>query len=291
MKPMLACEYDPEKLVFPCIASPKLDGVRCLIIDGVAMSRSLKPIPNTYVQQCLKGLPDGFDGELIVGDPTDKLCYNKTVSAVMSHDKADFAFALYTFDLWCDPHDYVSRDAILFDEFINVEHANATHHEHKFLANMEELLAYEEEKLDEGYEGLILRKPDAPYKFGRSTVKEGYLLKVKRFSDGEAMILGFEEQMFNNNPAEQDNLGHTKRATCQANLIGKNTLGALVVKDIKTGVEFNIGTGMDDYLRQDIWNNRPEWLAKIIKYKHFSVGAVDKPRHPVYLGVRNTSDL
>ena len=97
--------------------------------------------------------------------------------------------------------------------------------------------------------------------------------------------------MFNNNPAEQDNLGHTKRATCQANLIGKNTLGALIVKDTKTGVEFNIGTGMDDYLRQDIWNNRPEWLAKIIKYKHFSVGAVDKPRHPVYLGVRNPIDL
>ena len=51
MKPMLAalCE-DVTKLRYPVIASPKLDGIRALVIDGQLVSRTLKPIPNRYVQ-------------------------------------------------------------------------------------------------------------------------------------------------------------------------------------------------------------------------------------------------
>jgi DNA ligase-1 len=288
---MLACNWEPEQLVFPVIASPKLDGVRCLIIDGVAMSRSLKPIPNQYVQECLAGLPDGFDGELIVGEPTDPLCYNKTVSAVMAKDKKDFAFALYVFDLHNCNAGYLERAECLHDEYLTCGDFPVILHESMTLLDMEELLKYEELKLDEGYEGLILRKPDAPYKFGRSSVKEGYLLKVKRFSDAEATILGFEEQMQNNNPKTKSELGYSKRSQHQENLVGKHTLGALIVRDTLTKVEFNIGTGMDDDLRQTIWDNRAGWIGKIVKYKHFAVGAVDKPRHPVYLGLRSSLDL
>jgi DNA ligase-1 len=46
-KPMLASDCGGiENVRFPVIASPKLDGVRALVIDGALMSRSLKPIPN-----------------------------------------------------------------------------------------------------------------------------------------------------------------------------------------------------------------------------------------------------
>ena len=55
--------------------------------------------------------------------------------------------------------------------------------------NEEELRAFEEKCLAEGYEGAMVRSLEGPYKCGRSTVKEGYLLKVKRFEDGEAEIL------------------------------------------------------------------------------------------------------
>ena len=53
--------------------------------------------------------------------------------------------------------------------------------------------------LDDGYEGLMLRAPDGPYKFGRSTVKENTLLKVKNFLDDEAEVIGFKEQTTNTN--------------------------------------------------------------------------------------------
>lgn len=291
MKPMLACNHDPERLVFPLIASPKLDGVRALVVDGVVLSRSLKPIPNTYVQSVL-GKPEynGFDGELIVGSPTDKLCYNHTVSAVMSQDKAEFEFTYYVFDLWDSMAGYALREQQLSDLLARAHTPRIIQHTRKLMCCGEELLEYEEDVLGQGYEGLILRKIDGRYKFGRSTVKEGLLLKVKRFVDSEATIIGFEEQMQNNNEQVEDNLGHSKRSSHQENLTPKGTLGALRVMDVVTGVAFNIGTGMDDALRQEIWDNRILWTGNLVKYKRFPVGALDKPRHPVYLGVRSPID-
>jgi DNA ligase-1 len=60
-KPMLASPADMSKLRFPLWLSPKLDGIRALVINGVVMSRSLKPIPNQHVQS-LFGHLEGYDG-------------------------------------------------------------------------------------------------------------------------------------------------------------------------------------------------------------------------------------
>ena len=77
----------------------------------------------------------------------------------------------------------------------------------KTINTMEELEKYEVDCLEIGYEGVILRDPNAKYKHGRSTVKEGGLIKVKRFSDSEARILAMEEQMKNNNEKKVNELG------------------------------------------------------------------------------------
>ena len=294
MKPMLACDYDPAKLEYPCIASPKLDGVRGLVSGGQLLSRSLKLIPNKWVQSILGNVElNGLDGELIVGSPTDKNCYTNTVSHVMSHDKRDFDFTYYAFDLHSDAGSYSARREML-DDLIGlgvIDEARVVLLEQCVVHNEEELLAYEQEKLAEGYEGLILRDPGSQYKFGRSTVNEGILLKVKRFADGEARIIGFEAQMKNNNPKEVNELGRGKRSSHQENKVAKDTLGALHVEDLVTGVTFHIGTGMSDEIRHGIWRDKELCLGKIVKYKHFTVGAVDKPRHPVYLGLRDIRDM
>src|SRR5271157_6022581 len=86
--PMLAGDcLDTTKLKFPVLVSQKLDGVRATVQDGQLLTRSLKPIRNENVQELFAGLPDGLDGELIVGDPTAEDAYRKTVSLVMSEDK------------------------------------------------------------------------------------------------------------------------------------------------------------------------------------------------------------
>jgi DNA ligase-1 len=281
-KPMLATDADLNKLRFPLLASAKLDGVRAVVRGGVVYSRSNKPIPNKWVQANLSHL-EHFDGELIVGQPTSKTCYRDTVSEVMSHDKTG-GCAIYVFDHVKDGSLPYSQRYDLLDAPSHV-----IKHEQIWCKNLRDILKYEELCLDRGYEGLILRDPTAPYKMGRSTVNEGSLLKLKRFSDDECIVIGFEERMHNANEAVTNELGRTSRSSHKAGKQGLDTLGAL---NCRFGdVEFSIGTGFTDAERAQIWGARSQHLGRIAKFKHFTVGAKDAPRHPVFLGWRDKIDL
>ena len=153
----------------------------------------------------------------------------------------------------------------------------------------------EAQALDAGYEGLIVRSVNGPYKFGRSTMKEGYMLKLKRFLDSEAVILDMDEEQANNNVAQVDALGHTKRSSHKAGKAGKGRMGALRVRDVNPnspvfGREFEIGSGFDLSDREEFWQNRAACIGKIVKFKFFAIGILDKPRFPIYLGKRSELD-
>ena len=297
-KPMLASPTEGTTFNFPMLVSPKLDGVRCLIIDGVAMSRSLKPIPNKHVQK-LFGRQDlsGLDGELIVGPPTAKDVYTKTTSGVMSIEgEPDVKF--YIFD------DFAAKDKVkenLFGLTSGFEHRllsairritledNCKEVKHYKANNEADIVYYENYFLKMGYEGMMLRLPTGPYKFGRSTAKEAWLLKLKRFTDSEAEIIGMTELMTNTNEAVRNELGHLERSSKKAGKRGKGVLGSLIVRDVKSKVEFEIGTGFTAAQRAGIWKLNP--IGTLVKYKSQPVGVKDKPRFPVFLGFRNTIDL
>lgn len=286
-KVMLASHADLDKLRFPLMASPKLDGVRAYVKDGVVWSRSNKRIPNEYVQEQFGEL-EGVDGELIVGKPTSSTCYRDTVSGVMRKE-GEPEVTFYVFDILLDDGaDYRSR---WMDKFYGgLPPANVRIVKQCEIVAMADLLMFELAMLDKGYEGLILRDPEAPYKQGRSTVKEGYLLKLKRFVDAEAMVVGFEERMHNGNEAVTNELGRTSRSSHKANKTGRGDLGALVLQTAD-GIEFCCGTGFTDAERADIWQNRDRYLGQFVKYKHFPVGVKDAPRHPVFLGWRDKIDM
>jgi len=98
--------------------------------------------------------------------------------------------------------------------------------------------------------------------------------------------------MYNDNEATKDAFGHTTRSSHKENKRPANTLGALVVRDIKTKIEFEIGTGFNDEQRQEIWDERDKYMDKIVKYKHFNISGVkEKPRFPSYIGIRDKDDL
>jgi DNA ligase-1 len=294
-KPTLAVAADMNSIQYPVLGSPKLDGIRCSIVGGTALSRTLKPIPNKAIYGALSTAAiDGLDGELIVGDPTSRTVYNDTVSKVMAHDKGMEDVTFYAFDRYTAKGGYADR----YNGLNTFLPGGAAHLPvpvkllpNVFLASPTDLVRYESECIEAGYEGVILRSLEAPYKFGRSTVKEGYLLKVKRFEDAEAEIVGFEEEMFNGNVAEKNELGRTKRSTAQAGLSGKATLGAFVVRDCTTGIEFAIGTGLTASQRQSFWDDRNNLVGALVKYKFFPVGVKIAPRHPVFLGFRSLADV
>lgn len=294
-RPMLAVDHDPDKLVFPCWGSAKLDGLRGLAKGGVLLSRSLKPIPNQYVQSVLGALAfDGFDGELIAGDPTAPNCMQACTSFFMSQDKDSDDWAFHVFDMHDQTTGFGARSDLLRNRLALADPQASKHiilHEQVWLSDMDELLEFEAECLEVGYEGLILRKPDSPYKFGRSTVNEGYLLKVKRFVDSEAIVIGFVEEMENTNEKTTNELGRSKRSSHKAGKVGKGTLGSLMLRDLKTGVEFGCGSGFGDALAAHIWMTREAVLGRVVTYKSFPIGVKDAPRHPVFKAFRDKRDM
>jgi DNA ligase-1 len=68
------------------------------------------------------------------------------------------------------------------------------------------------------------------------------------------------------------------------------TAGTLIVKDAD-GRSFGVGSGLNDQQRQEIWDNKDQYLGKLVKYKYFSHGVKDLPRHPVFQGFRDPDDM
>lgn len=289
---MLAKEADLGQIKFPCYASPKIDGIRCHI-DVVnnqveALTRANKPIPNELLRQKLiqSGI-NYFDGELTLGEPTSLNVFRNTTSVVMSKEHPDWDKVQFNvFDLVIKQYPFHIRknilDIIQSKGFIRLV-------EQRLITNVIELSHFEEECLKKGYEGICTRSVDGTYKEGRSTLKEQKLLKIKRFMDAEAIIVGFEEKMHNENELTVNELGHAHRSSCKDAMIPADTLGALVVN--MNGTVFSIGSGFDNATRDYIWANRNYLIGSIVKFKYFPVGIKDAPRFPIFLGFRDKDDM
>ena len=292
-RPMLAYTIeDVNEIKFPLFVSVKLDGIRCTVQNGTLISRSGKPIQSP-VAQAMFGRTEfeGFDGELLYGDMFAKDVFQKTTSAVMSKtwpeelDKTQLKY--YVFDYITDKLVYFQRDDLVKDIIDSDTSGNVVHLQQKVVGSVDELLEIENSLLLKGAEGVMCRSIDGKYKNGRSTKKDGIIGKLKRFSDSEAIILGFEEKMHNANELKVDSLGYAERSTNKENMVGMNTLGSIICKDMKTGVTFSMGSGFNDSLRKEIWNNRGSYMGKIVKYKYFAIGMKEEtlaPRFPVFLG-------
>lgn len=284
-KPMLAKDApdDLSKLNWPLIGQPKLDGIRCAIVNGKPLTRTLKDIPNSEIRATLSDLRlEGLDGEIIVGDPNAPDAYRTTVSFVMAPNKTGQPWCFYVFDRWNSNATFVDRYESLSASYPDyIKQVPITR-----LAGPSDLDQYEGEVVDAGGEGVILRDPNSAYKFGRSG-KKGPLLKLKRFEDFEAVITGVYEEMHNANERTVNELGRGQRSSHAAGKIGKGTLGGFICKGLTDyeGVEFRVGTGFDAAMRVALWD-APVY-GKTIKVKAFPVGAKDKPRHPVFLGFRD----
>lgn len=287
-KPLLSATVeDVEKLKYPLLASPKIDGIRAAMVGGHLLTRKLKFIPNAFVRRELEKHAvalEGFDGELVVPGG-----FQAVTSGIMSRDGApDFEYCV--FDFWAHDDAFVRRLDLARKIADKLDHPRVHVVAHVGIHDPAQLLSYEAKCLEAGFEGVMLRDPHGLYKFGRSTLREGILMKLKRFVDFEAEIIGFEEKMHNGNEATTDALGHTKRSTAKAGKRGAGTLGALLCRR-DDGVEFSVGTGsMGEAWCAAWWLDRNELIGQLAKVKHLPHGVKEKPRHPILLGLRDRSD-
>ena len=325
LKPHLACDLDEDKVKFPVIAQVKIDGVRGINLKGDITGRSLKAFKNSFVAECFSH-PEfvGVDGELVLGEwnrpglcrETTGFVNRKTAKLGKPTRSPDFKWYVFDFlraDVVHLP--YIQRLEALQQAsamwFAADEVSNVFVVPWKLVHNLEELHAFEEECLDAGFEGVIVRDPNGLHKSGRATTKLGAYLRIKRFVDFEGKVVGITEAMENTNEAKTNELGRTERSTHQENMIPKGMVGTIhliVLKDVvyrgevvvKAGEVVVVGPGaMPHAQRIAVWlaykagdMTSEDWImGEIGKAKFMPHGQKDKLRMPTWLCLRAEEDM
>lgn len=317
-KPMLASPLEDKwPVLFPVMLSPKIDGVRIVIMDGKPMPRSLKPLGNQEVLRALTGLP-WLDGEIVVGSPTDddvdekgepRNVLRRTTSGVNSSD-GEPDWTLWVFDC-ADPlirgRPYQDRFAIAADHVAKINHPRIKLIAQHLVEAPDELAYFTKLYVEKNYEGVMLRSLDGIYKFGRATPKERSLTKIKVWEDGEAEIVAVHEEMENTNEAKKNELGKTARSTHKAGKVGKNNLGGYTLKTRRrtpgspywelygTGQEviFNCGASanMTEGGRRELWAVKDTLLGKVVTFEYQLKGGVMRPQLPTFKGFRDRAEI
>lgn len=305
-KPMQPCNANLEKIQFPCIAQRKIDGMKLIIRhDGAGnlefLGRSMKPITNrwiidTFTSIIMKhtNLPSFvLEGELQAGGSFE------SCDGMLSASYREFSDIVYhVFDEASALHlRYVDRSSlarILTGTFNDLRIQNI---ENWFISNLNDLMEFHAQNdADPALDGTVVRQLDLPYKAGKRTENEGYVLKIKDFADAEAEIIGVVEKMHNGNEAYTNPLGRTERSTAQDGKSGLDTLGALECVYHGGGgdpVRFFIGSfkGLTDEQKQNLWNRKDELLGRLVKFKYMRITKYGVPLHNVFLGFRDIIDL
>lgn len=232
--------------------SEKLDGVRAYW-DG---KRFLSRLGNEFYAPAwfTEGLPAWpLDGELWL----DRKAFQRTVSVVRRADGGEAWRQLryLVFDAPGHAGDFEVRLRHYHDELERRRPPFARAHAHETCKDREHLQRELMRVEGLGGEGLMLRRPGSRYEVGRSHT----LLKVKRFLDDEARVVG-----------HQAGTGRHK-----------GRLGALLV-EMRDGTKFAIGTGLSDAERDD-----PPPVGAIVTYRYFELSDGGVPRFPSYVGVRH----
>lgn len=285
--PMLAATIesldDLASLQMPLWASRKENGIRGLTDGKGCISRTLKPIPNKFIQSSLSGCPAGLEGELITLDEKGADDDFEDIESKVMSRKGEPDFEFRIFDSFgksrFEPYrERYKRCCEYYTE--NVFPIRQIH-----CGSIEQIKTFYKTEIGFGSEGIILRNPSGFYKFGRSTLNEQLLLKLKPWNSDEATVLDVLEEFENTNPSLSDERGYSKRSKHGANLKGKNTMGALLLRSEKFG-EFKLGSGWTEEQKQEIWNEHYKGKIQFtikIQYRYRGLTKYGKPKHASFL--------
>jgi len=279
---------DLSRIVFPKLASPKIDGFRC-VLGSQAYTSRMSAFPNRRVHQDLKDrLTDDapLDGEIVVGKRRGPGVLNRTSSGVTSRD-GEPDWRLWVFDAPRVGVGKADRLRIAGKAVKRLGDKRIRLVKHELIHDLEELQAYIDACLEAGFEGVMISDPHGPYKEGKSTINQGWLLKIKPFDTAEGRIKGWFEEQENTNEAKREATGKLKRSSAKAGKVPKGQLGGFILEDCETGIEVRVGGGFTLDQRKKLWQiiqRRPGDLrGQLVRYKKQRVGEKDKPRHPGFL--------
>jgi hypothetical protein len=279
---------DLDYLDYPMVGSPKLDGFRCLVTDR-AFTSSMKPFANLFTMRELANpVYHNLDGELVIGDPASKDAFEATSGPLRRiHGEPDFRF--YVFDSLVDRHkSYEDRWLTKLPK----NDGRIVVLNQKLLRNADDVLSYEKEMLNLGYEGAMIRSLNGSYKEGRCTYREMNIFKRKPFADIEGVVVGLIEAMENMNEAFIDERGLTKRSKNKENMVPKGTLGSFMIQASKWPKPFNaaLGKGFTSDDKKAFWDMGQRCIGMIVTVKYQLYGSREAPRLPSVIKIQANLD-
>ena len=248
---------DVEIIDYPALASTKYDGVRLVAFvfpDYVEIStRAGKIVRIESLEQSLKNAPQGvYDGEIVhgTGDQAGRTRITGSINRILkgtSNDLNDYTFCIFdylTIGEWMmkDTSPYSLRLEFLEKNCKGIDNVIPVKQETVYTNyQMEELF---QDRLDRGFEGLILRYPEDPYIWKRTDM----LIKKKAIKECILKCTGVTE-------------GAGKYS---------GLIGALIcsghVKGIPIKVKVGTGLSDEDRLRPDTY-----YIGKNIEIAYNSV--------------------
>ena len=285
-----------ENLPLPLIASYKLDGIRCIFKEGNMYSCSLKNIPNEKLHErfaLLKRFSKDndviLDGELYAPSiPFNELSgVCRRLSSELPND-----LSFYCFDYLQTSHG--QEDSPFFERKINLIYTEDKIGCEYFkvvdqisLNTAEEVVSYFNEAIAFGCDGLILRDPEGQYKYGRASLREGLIFKLKPYRSFEGKVIGIIQATKVNPLAKKkiNKLGYSETSKKKKDRILIESSCAILV--LHEGFSLKVMLAMTDKEKREIWRNRARYVGRWAEYKGLEIGMKDLPRHPVWLRWRD----
>lgn len=264
---MLADRFDKQadKLVYPCLIQPKLDGHRCIAMVGegnqvTLWTRTRNPItsmPHIVEAVAALQLKPGtvLDGELYTHEY--KAEFEKLSSLIRASEPREGHLKLqyHVYDLPSAKSNDERADILAT---IGVDFGAGPLVLVRTEAAMEEaeVMTYFAEFCADGYEGAIARNAAAPYAFGKRSTN---LLKIKEFTDSEFEVVGVEEGR------------------------GKLAGHAVFVCVTETGNQFRAKMKGETNNLKQYWDNPALAIGRKLTVQYFGWTVYGNPRFPVGL--------
>jgi len=157
--------------------------------------------------------------------------------------------------------------------------------------NLEEVNELYKNAIAWGCDGLILRDPLGKYKFGRGTLKEGLIFKMKPFVTLDAKIIGVTQATKVKEGTEKtiNELGRSVTSKKKGDRLLINKASAFIV--IYKGKELKVTIAMTDEEKEEVWKHKEKYIGRWIEYKGMLTGSKDLPRHPTFIRFRNDKEI
>lgn len=256
--PMLAKDFNKEesKVVYPALAQPKLDGMRCLKTQDVLRSRKNKVIDTMgHIASELNEWSDTFDGELYAhGDN-----FQRNMELIKKYRPGESETVKYhVYDIILPNLGFMDRYLILKGLIDTCQPQHIELVPTIVINNKEELLNAHKDFLEQGYEGTMIRWGNEGYQVNK---RSSSLLKFKDFEDISCTIVDVEASE-------------------------KRPDQGIFICALEDGRTFGCGMRFSHEQRAEFLANKQDYIGQTAEVRFFEYSTDGIPRFPVCVGLR-----